>query len=193
MTASIVACGDSAKEWFKTPHDFSVGVNDCVKFGHEVDHLVVINSPGKFNPSVHNGHSDRMKTITDSKPKKFYCHNSNWRKWFRHGEMIAMKQFNSTYMPGRVYFSKTSPIVAITLAVKLGATELILWGIDMLNHHRFHPGEKDQVTEIGYYSILFEQLENQGVKVWLGNGNSALKAFLPVYKSISSNTMVMDQ
>lgn len=193
MIASIVGCGDSAKEWFNTPCDFSVGVNDCVKFGHEVDYLVVVNSPSKFNPVQKNGYQNRFKTITDSKPKQFFCHNSNWRPYFPNAEMLAMRSFIGQYKKGRIYHTKTSPFVAITLAVNMGATELIIWGVDMINHHKFSEGKRDFNTELDYYRLLFEQLDNYGIKVWLGNDNTVLKQYLPLYKSISSNTEVMEK
>lgn len=183
MLASIVACGDSAKEWYKVPCDLSVGCNDCVKFGHEVDYLVVVNSPLKFHPRLDNKYTDRLKVITDSKPKKFLCHNSNWKKYFPKAELLAFKTFIGTYRKGRVYCSKTSPFVAITLAASLGATEIILWGVDMVSHHTYSPGKRGFSIELDYYKILFEQLEKCGVKVWIGNDNTVLKGFLPVYIS----------
>lgn len=196
MKVSIVGCGDSAKHWFKEPCDMSVGVNDCVKFGHEVDYLVVVNSPLKFFPTVKNNHQDRIKTIAKSKPKKFYSHSGNWKQYFPTQELISMRPFNGFYNPGRVYHTKTSPFVAITLAAKLGATEIIIWGVDMLTHHKFsaqahqrHQG--DFTTELGYYQMLFEALEKHGVKCYIGNENTVLKRYLPVYKSISSNSEVM--
>jgi hypothetical protein len=189
MTVSIVACGDSAKEWFKTPCDLSIGVNDCVKFGYEVDYLVVVNSPIKFHPGSKNGDVNRFKTIVGSKPKKFFCHNSNWRKYFKDAENLAMKKFNTVYKPGRIYHSMTSPFVAITLAAKLGATEIIIWGVDMINHHKFAPGKhKDFEEELGYYSILFEELEKNGIKCWLGDGNSSLNRHLKVYGLCNKET-----
>lgn len=186
---SIVACGDSAKEWYKTPCDLSIGVNDANKFGHEVNYLVVVNSPLKFFPSVKNGHVDRLKTITDSKPERFFCHSSNWKPYFPKFELLSMRTFIGTYRKDRIYSSKTSPFVAITLAASLGAKDIILFGVDMLTHERFSAqaspkNRPDFITELGYYRMLFEQLEQNGIKVWIGNENTVLKDILPVYKSI---------
>jgi hypothetical protein len=183
MKVSIVGCGDSAKEWFKVPCDLSIGVNDCVKFGHEVDYLVVVNMPGKFGPSYKNGNVNRLKTIIESKPKKFFCHSSNWRQYFPDYQLLSMRPFVSKYMKGRVYSSKTSPFVAITLAASLGATEIIIWGVDMVNHQRWSPGMKGFDLELSHYQILFEELDKNGIKVWLGNENSILNKFLKVYDS----------
>lgn len=186
MIISVVACGNSAKEWFKTPCDLSVGVNDCVKFGHQVDNLVVVNAPNKFNPKISNGHTDRLKTIIESKPKRFLCHNSNWKPYFPNYEILPLRSFIGTYRKDRIYSSKTSPMVAITLAASLGATHIVIWGVDFLDHARFSAisGPKHQpdfITELGYYGMLFEALERNGAKCWIGNENTVLKKYLPVW------------
>jgi hypothetical protein len=190
MKVSIIGCGDSAKEWFKVPCDMSVGVNDCVKFGHEVDNLVVVNSPVKFFPNRHNNHTDRIKTIANSKPKRFFCHNGNWKQYFPKYELLGLRPFNGTYKKGRIYSSGTSPMVAITLAVSLGATELIIWGVDFVNHQRWRKGQRGFDLELSLYQLMFEELAKEGIKVWLGNEVSELKKFLPKY--ISSNQEVMN-
>lgn len=185
---SVIGCGDSAKEWFKTPCDLSIGVNDANKFGHEVNYLVVVNSPLKFFPSVKNGHVDRLKTITDSKPERFFCHSSNWKPYFPKYELLSMRTFIGSYRKDRIYSSKTSPFVAITLAASLGAKDIILFGVDMLNHERFSAqaspkNRPDFITELGYYRMLFEQLAQNGIKVWIGSENTVLKDILPLYES----------
>jgi len=179
-TYSIIGCGSTAKDWI--PRGHSIGVNDAWKFGHPTDYLVVVNSPFKFHPRLDNKYTDRLKVITDSKPKRFFCHNNNWKKWFPEAELLGLRNFVGTYKKGRIYSSKTSPFVAITLAVREGATEIILWGIDMTNHHTYSPGKRSFSIEFDYYKMLFEQLENCGVKVWIGNENTVLKQILPVYE-----------
>lgn len=193
IIASIVACGDSAKHWYKVPVNFSIGCNDCVKFGYEVNYLVCVDSPFKFQPKRQNGYIDRHKIIIDSKPERFYCHNSNWKKWFPQAELLSMQVFIGTYRKNRVYSSKTSPFVAITKAVELGATELIIWGVDFINHHQYAPGKSSYNMELSHYRLLFEQLQANGIKLWIGDENTALKEFLPTYKSISSNSEVMEK
>lgn len=176
MIVSVVGCGDSAKEWYKTPCDLSIGVNDCVKHGHEVDWLCVINAPGKFTMKSKNGWQDRLFTITNSKPKKFFCHNANWKPYFPHAEFLALKPFMTSIKKGNVYKSKTSPIAAISLAFNAGATDILLFGVDFLNHPNFQG--KMLKSELHEYQRLFWCLEEHGVRCWLGNVNSALKEFL---------------
>lgn len=166
MTVSIVACGESAKEWFNTPCDLSIGVNDCLKWGREVDWLVVVNAPQKFR-------GQRWDTIINSKPKRFICHNGAWKRQFPNAELAVLHPFRGSVKKGKIYFSKTSPFVAMNLAYEAGATDIILWGVDFLNH----PKVKDKMLkdELVAYSRLIEALKNKGVNVWLGSDQSVLK------------------
>lgn len=179
MIVSIVACGPSAKEWHKTPCDLSIGVNDCVKFGHQVDWLVVVNAVGKFTAKAKNGYQDRLFTIIQSKPKRFFCHNGAWKGYFPSAELVQLQPFRGSVKKGRIASSKTSPFVALNLAFDAGATDIIIWGVDFLNH----PSVKDKLLnyELGEYRRLFEALEKQGMRVFIGSDQTILKEYLPVY------------
>jgi hypothetical protein len=185
MKVSIVACGESAREWYKVPVDLSIGVNDCFKFGHEVDYLVLVNSPLKFEPRrANNNGVNRLETIYKSNPKKVFAHNSNWRSYFKYKsefQTLSMRDYNGRYNKGRVYFSKTSPFVAITLAVSLGAKDIILWGVDMLSHWRFSPGKKEMDSELAMYNDLFGEIKSHGINIWIGNKETVLKDYLQVW------------
>ncbi len=197
MTVSIVACGPSAKEWYKTPCDLSIGVNDCVKFGRQVDWLCVVNAPDKFTPKAKNGWTDRLFTITSSKPKKFLCHNTQWKKWFPEAEMLHLQPFRGSVKRFRIVFriasSKTSPFVAMNIAFHEGAKDIILWGVDFLNH----PVMTDKLLEreLIEYQRLFEALEGKGVRCWVGNDQTVLTKYLPIYnqKPSSSNPTSMNK
>src|SRR5688572_21738135 len=178
MTVSIVASGDSAREWFKVPCDLSIGVNDCLKHGHDVDQLVIVNFPRKFT-------SDRMKNILKSKAK-VWTHTSAWRAHFPKAEVIRLSPFAGYFHKNQIYCSKTSPMVAISLAVKAGAKDIILWGVDFKNHHVYSDGNKQGKHEISKYQKLFEGLKKIGVNVWLGAPGSALN--LPLYEKINNLT-----
>lgn len=182
MTISIVACGPSAKDWNKVPCDLSIGVNDCVKFGAEVDHLVVINASHKFKPNTKNGNTDRLKIIIESKPKRFFCHDSRWRQYFPKAELLTLKPFLGIVRKGRIMQSRTSPFVAITMAYNEGAKDIILWGIDFKNH----PDIKGQLMdrELEEYRRLFASLKDHGVNCWVGSEESVLTKYLKVWVRI---------
>jgi hypothetical protein len=183
MIVSVVGCGESAKNWMHTYCNHSVGVNDCGKFGSNVDSLIVVNSPLKFEPTPKNEHRNRLWTIISSNPLEFLCHNSNWKKHFPKAKLLTLKPFAGSLKKGNCYTTKTSTFVAITYAYALGASTIIIWGVDMLNHPNFMPGSKNLEYELKQYKILFEILKNKGVNCYLGNENSILKSYLPVYEA----------
>lgn len=182
MTVSIVACGDSAKEWNKTPVDLSIGVNDCLKWGHQVDELLILNVPGEFKPKKEKNFEDRLQTIIRSRPKRVVSNCAHqWKRYFSKVEKLELTRFHGVYVPGKVYYSKTSPFAAICYAVKLGAKDIILWGVDMVNHHRYRKGTKDGDFEVAEIMRLVRLLEERGVRVWRGNNDSVLN--IPVWKN----------
>lgn len=186
MRASIIACGSSAQNWYNVPCDLSIGCNDMCKFGVHPDWLVVVNMPGKFE-AVKNGGVNRLKTIIYTRPERFLTHSvKSWVKWFPKAEYIknraAFHERAKTLQKGFNYTSNTSPIIAMSLAVNAGATELILWGIDMKDHRDYSEGTKDGNKEIKIYTKFIELLEKKGVKVYLGSGGSALEKYVPILK-----------
>lgn len=184
MKVAIVGCGASAKNWASVHVDLSVGVNDCFKFGANPDYLVLVNSAHKFRPRPTNNQTDRLSVIRSGSYKKVFIHDfgASWKAYFPNAEKIALRSFIGSLSRKRVYSSKTSPFVAITLAYSLGATELILWGVDMLDHIHYSPGKAHFDSELRNYLKLFELLKANGVKVWIGSPDSVLKPYLPLYQ-----------
>lgn len=176
MTASIVACGQSAKGWHKVPHDFSVGVNDSAMFGKDPDHLVIVNFERKF-------HEERLKVIKGTN-STVWTHTHTWKKHFPDARVIKLSPFSGYFRKGMYYCLRTSPIVAMSVAVNLGADKLILWGVDFKNHRSFVQGEKRGDHETREYLRFFEALKKIGVEVYLGAPGTAFDKHLPIYESV---------
>lgn len=178
MTASIIGCGSSGQDWHKVPVDLSIGVNDCLKHGAHPDQLVLINFERKFT-------HDRLKTILATRPKKVWTHTSTWKKHFSNAEVIKLSPFNGYVRVnnGLTYCSKTSPLVALSLAVSQGAKEIIIWGIDFKNHASYRQGTKNGDFEVKTYLRFFDQLASQGIKVYRGADGTAFDSVLPLYFS----------
>lgn len=172
MTVSIVACGESASEWYKTPCDLSIGVNDAEKWNHPVNQLIVINSPKQFT-------KERQDIIKKTKATVF-CHSDSWRGILAY-EHLRLQQFTKHLKKGHVYSSKTSPFVAMSHAFNQGATDIILHGVDLVSHPTFHPGNKLHAYELRQIEKFARMLKEQGCQVWLGKDYGALRNFLPVF------------
>ncbi len=180
MTIHIIGLGESAKHYAgQSP---SIGVNDCGRWGFEPEYLLLLNTPKQFPP-------DRFSIIRNSRPKIRVFSNSpdQWSNLF--GQNIGL--FNSRswshsnrlqkISPNYYYHSKTSPFAAISLAYSFGYKEIVLWGVDFINHRVYSPGKDPFTNEIMNYKSFCMSLNEVGVKVFLGCEGSNLK-FLPIWQ-----------
>jgi hypothetical protein len=175
MLCNIIGCGQTASHWDGS--GLSIGVNDAWKFGKPTNYLLLANRPLSFS-------SDRLQTIINSKPEKFYCDKKDWEEWFPDWIKIRLKPWYGSYFKENFYYSNTSPFIAITLAANIGATKIILWGVDFQDHHKFNGGNPETKREIERYQELITELRAQGIETYLGAPGSALESFLPIYQTI---------
>lgn len=175
MLITVVGCGDSAKHWIR--RGIVIGSNDCEKWNKPVDILILANHPSKFK--------ERLSTIKKSKAKVMTTSTKNWKPIFPNCEQITRTtSFNRKIVNGFIYTSQTTPIMCLSLAIKLGAREIILWGCDMISHKVFKRGTKKGDREISQYLKFFKDCERIGVKVYLGANNTAFDSYLPLYHEI---------
>jgi hypothetical protein len=172
MTFTIVATGETAKDWI--PRGHSIGVNDSWKWGKPTDSLLVCNRPQNFK-------EDRLKVITESKPANFYSHKSNWAYKFPDWRKINLVSWYGVLRKGQHYSSNTSPFIALSLAYNLGATEIIMWGVDFKNHWLFNEGSPEAEREVKQYLQLITELEAVGVRVYIGKKGTAFDDLIQVY------------
>jgi hypothetical protein len=176
MTISVVACADSAKDWHKTPCDRSIGCNDAWKFGYPTTDLMVANWPVKFQ-------RPRFEIIKASTPERFWSSVDQWRVYFPSMIKITLNSWDGHLYkerPTEFSHSDSSPFIATSMAYKFGATNIILWGVEMITHPLFNPGNPQFIMELRKWDQLINALAKEGVKVWLGAGESSLK--LPIWK-----------
>jgi hypothetical protein len=178
MTIHLVACGDSAKHYKgQTP---SIGVNDMIKWGYQPTYLLILNTPNQFTP-------DRMELIKRTRPHKLYTDNpNNWKSIFSRVEDFKSRSWSHSNRLQKIsknylYHSKTSPFAAMSLAFTWGFSDIVLWGVDMVNHHVYHPGAGAFVNEYANYKSFIMSLKEAGVNVFLGHEGSTLN-FLPIWQ-----------
>jgi hypothetical protein len=173
MIYTVVGCGDTAKDW--VPNGVSIGSNDCEKFGRGVNYLVLANHPGKFK-------ADRIKTIKASKAKVLTTSQSKWKAIFPMcTQLQRVVAFNVRLIEGFVYTARTTPIMCVSLAIRMGATTVILWGVDMRTHHAYYEGSKRGNAEIALYKRFFAACKVAGVDIYLGSHGTAFDKVLPLW------------
>lgn len=177
MTVAIIGCGESSRYWGRNQFDLSIGVNDCFKFGHQPDQLVIVNFPSKFT-------TDRMNTILKTRPKQMFSHTSKWRAHFTNCEVIKLSPFSGYVRNNLIYSCRTSPMVAISLALKQGGTEIVLFGVDFKTHKAYSDSNKNGIHEVATYLKFFKRIEEKGVKIYLGASGTAFDNHLPLYQPV---------
>lgn len=173
MTYSIIACGKSAAEW--QPNGISIGCNDVLKWGKPVDYLVLVNSPNKFK--------QRLPIILRTKAQVLTNMPGTWNKHFKKTEHIRLSPFVVRVRPGMIYSSGTTPIIAMSVAIAKGATKLILWGVDMVDHPTFRVGVKKGDQEIHVYRKFFKEVALLGIEIYRGANGTAFDNDLPLWTS----------
>lgn len=168
---SIIACGQTATKWNK--EGYSIGVNDCWGKGITTDRLIVVNGLRKY--------PDRLKTVLNSWPKDGlysqiagFNHHPNYKHI---GSMIRWKERN--FKSGVLYYSSSSPFIALSMAHNMGFKEIVLHGVDMVDH----PTLKNNALqrELRQFETFYKALLKEGTKVYLGTSFGALKDILPAW------------
>lgn len=173
MTVTIVACGESARHW--VPRGLTIGVNDALKFGIDTDILLLVNAPVKFK--------ERLSIIKKSKAEVLTTGLTQWKPFFQNAKRLErVTSFNKMIMKGFCQTSQTSPIMAMSHAIRLGATELIVWGIDFVDHRVWRVGTKSGDREIAKYKLFFKECERLKIKVWRGADGTVFDNVLPLWQ-----------
>jgi len=182
MTYSVIGCGSSGEAW--NGQGLAIGVNDCFKFGKRTPILLIANHFSKF--PEHRVETIKQHATGIVKPK-FYCDNHSWRHIFPQYIHTYLRSWDGILRkePNRLQHADTSPFIAISLAYNLGASKIVLYGVDFLSHHLYSDTADRTRIELRTYKHFIEALRGVGVKVNLGAPGSLLEEFLTVEKQIA--------
>lgn len=162
---NVLGLGDSLKLF---EGGTSIGVND-IWSRHKTDYIVCVDRKDRFTP-------ERLKTINESSPLKFYSQLSDWddRRDFEKIELQIdypnyVCQLNIKTIPK----SFCSPFIACAIAYKyLEATEINVYGVDLINHPLL---KADQCEKIKiHFRNLKTALRQNGCELII-HGNGILK------------------
>lgn len=175
MRIHILGLGDTKQEYLKYSNDVSIGVNDIHSF-IKTDFVVCIDRPSRFT-------EERKFAILNTKSLGFFTNIDEWNN-VENYKLInfanvrgSLDELNSD----RYCYSNNSPFVACILAYKMKAKEIILHGVDLINHHALSRNEQ-QARALNDYAKLNNRLKNYGVKMYVSSKVSKLSDFLPLYR-----------
>ena len=166
MKINILGLGETLNH-FKEDGNITIGVND-IHSRFKTDYVVCVDHPSVFD-------SKRFHSIASTKCKGFYSQVNDWREVvkpfnlieFNNGRGLLHELDNDKFC-----YSNNSPYVACILAYKLGAKEIVLWGVDFNDHPHINGNSRDKA--INDYKELNKEFKKRGVKLVIGHKDSSL-------------------
>ena len=175
MVCSVIGLGKSA-EGYENKGEQAIGVNDAYKI-YPVDYLICVDPPVRFNKK-------RLATIRNSSPIEFLSHYSEWASFmpmFRQIKLAPIR-FDLRYLDSDLYcYSDNSPFVAVVHAYKMGASEIVMYGVDFVDHPALNKDEHHNKRILKMYFELSKELARRNVKLYVSSNLSLLSQVLPIY------------
>jgi hypothetical protein len=175
MICHVLGLGESL-DHYRPDGSPTVGVND-IYTKHPVDYLVSADKPRVFTPG-------RLKVIINSAPKKFYAFTEDWRPYFTNFALLNqakprhdVSQLDSDNTP----ISLCSPFVAAIIAYKLGANDIVLWGVDLISHKNLSADDKVRRI-IKDFKALELELRKRNRRLFIGHPSTRLHPHLPLFQ-----------
>ena len=171
MTYHVLGLGQTIAHYIEqNPEGRAIGVNVASRYVNPLWGLVVIDSPHVFT-------ADRLEHIYNTQCDVLFSSFTNYDKIdCKKFEQLRLYSTHMLELDGRYYHSNNSPFVAVQAAYYHGAGEVVLWGVDMTDHHAL-TGQLSKVQRD--FDLLVNKLSEKGVKVYKGHKDSRLN--LPVW------------
>lgn len=125
---------------------------------------------------------DRINTIVKSTPLKFFTNRKEWEnvKGYQFINLAQVRGSLKELRSDKVCYSNNSPFVACVMAYKMGAKEIVLHGVDLVDHHALSKTEQF-ARAINDFKNLNNELKRDRVKMLVSSKYSKLSDFLPLY------------
>lgn len=179
MTATILGCGDTLIHAKR--HGLVVGSNDCEKHGMSCDILVLANDARKFSDEP-----ERLKVIYNTKAEVLVSNPLGWPKLPNAKPFNRFFRYPGMVRKGSIYYSATTPIISCCVAIDRGATELVLYGVDMLNHSVYSINNRFGKLEFDVYVDFFKKAKKSlKIETFIGARGTAFDNILPLYQPVA--------
>ena len=186
MVVNILGTGQSIF-LYKKDGNLTIGVNDVARFV-KPDQLVIVDYPDVFN-------KERMNIIKGNNYSAVYSQLYEWQFLpnFKKIELTeklptgqgrcSLQYLSNDKQFEMIPYSTNSPFVACCIAYRLGATSIIMYGVDFVNFDfRGHP---ELISEtLDHYAKLHDELKKRGVSLSVASRDGILKSVLPVMLSL---------
>lgn len=168
MVCHVLGLGKSIHD-FKEYEGYRIGVNDIDRYTY-ADRVIVVNDFKKLTDRKHYIDSCRPLDGLWSQLNQFRGH-PNYMK-------LTMQSYNGVFKPNKIYFSKSSPFIALSMAISMGFKEIVIWGVDFVDHPLIK--DKLKLIELNNFNHICQQANKLCIKVYKGSDISELN--LPVWQ-----------
>lgn len=170
MTCHILGLGPSIHD-YKPDGNFSIGCNDSFRY-HPSNYLICVS---RLSP-------ERTRVVMDSRPEKLLAYtgpfvNHPAYQYIAHSLPTWRMDRENRLDQGIIWSSNNTPFIACVVAHNLGYKEIVMWGVDFIEH----PLIKDGALEVAksHFLQLYVALSKIGTSLYLGNAKSCLS--LPLW------------
>lgn len=169
MTVHVLGLGPTLQH-FKPDGNLTIGCNDIFRTV-ATDFLIVVS---RLSPA-------RADIVRASHPKVLLSQMQLWHShpsWEKLPDLTKWRPNKPNDVSKYLYSSNNTPFIACSYAFKyMGATEIVLWGVDFTDHQYI----KDEALKetILAFSQLADALKQKGCNLVLGikGGNLTLEAW----------------
>lgn len=175
-TCYVLGLGKSLSEYKPQENDICFGVNDIWQY-HKTEYVVCLEKPTVQRSIT----PEKLQVLKECKPSIFYTNESGWEKY--HKLRVNKIKLDRTIRlkPDVVPCSNNSPFVAVALAARHGFNNIVLYGVDFLDHWQLSaPKIKSKI--INDYQKLNEELLKKNITLYVGSQKSILHKILPLWK-----------
>lgn len=172
MTIHVIGKGES-KDFFKHDGNITIGVNNVNEW-IRTDHIVVVDPISAYN---------KVPKIYLESGAMFWSQLEDNRNYVNNFTLIELARGRGVldeFDSDRFVYSITSPFVAVHLAYKLGAKNIVMWGVDFNTHPNF---DTDSLRNraLKDFGNLRKKLNERGVNFYVGHEMSMFNSILPIY------------
>lgn len=127
MTIAVLGTGESIKDY---KGELAIGVHDVWRYV-QTQYVICTDSPKRFT-------IDRRTIINECRPIKLFSHLQSWSDHPCFEKVtLHSPRGKANYKAEGLSYGIMSVLPAMVLAYKLGATQINLYGIDLVNHKSF--------------------------------------------------------
>lgn len=163
MICHILGLGESIAR-FKEYEGYRIGVNDIYRHTW-CDRVVVINSFEKL--------PERKRFITECRPKDGLWSHMKLFESHPSFQKLRYSTWNHVFSERKIFSGKSSPFVAMTMALTLGFKEIVLWGVDLKTHKGIIG--KTKLVELNNFDQYCKASKKIGVSIFKGSDYSELR------------------